>query len=198
MHIADGVLATEVWVSGYIATGVVTAFSLRKVPSEEIPRLAIVTAAYFVASLLHFPLGPTSIHLTLNGLCGVILGWGAVPSILVGVALQALLFQHGGLTTIGVNAFNMGVGGVVAFGLFRLRRYLSIKGREMVFGFCGGAVGVFIAVLLLCVALLTTGEAFGKIARLALVAHLPLCAIEGVIVGFAAAFLAKVKPEVLK
>lgn len=33
-----------------------------------------MTAAFFVASLIHVPIGPTSVHLLLNGLLGVVVG----------------------------------------------------------------------------------------------------------------------------
>jgi cobalt/nickel transport system permease protein len=36
-----------------------------------------------VASLIHVPIGPSNAHLILNGLVGLLLGWGAFPAILV-------------------------------------------------------------------------------------------------------------------
>ncbi len=198
MHIADGVLATQVWVSGYVATGGMTAFCLRRVTPEEVPKISIMTAAFFVGSLIHVPIGPTSVHLILNGLCGIILGWGASLSILVGIALQALLFQHGGLTTIGVNTFNMGLGALVAFGVFKLRGRISLKHRDFLFGFLAGAIGVFVALISLSICLLASGEEFWGVVKLALAAHLPVMVIEGLIAGFTTVFLLKVKPEVLQ
>lgn len=198
MHIADGVLATQVWVGGYVATGAITAFCLRRIAPEQIPKISIMTAAFFVASLIHVPLGPTSVHLILNGLCGIILGWGAYISILVGLTLQALLFQHGGLTTIGVNAFNMGVGALAAFGFFKLRGKISIRHRDFLFGFLAGVIGVVVGLISLSICLLTSGEEFLGVVKLALVAHLPIMAIEGLVAGFATIFLMKVKPEVLR
>lgn len=198
MHIADGVLATQVWVGGYVATGGITAFCLRRITPEQIPKISIMTAAFFVASLIHVPIGPTSVHLILNGLCGVILGWGAYLSILVGLTLQALLFQHGGLTTIGVNTFNMGVGALAAFGFFKLRGKIPIGHRDFLFGFLAGVIGVAVGLVSLSICLLTSGEEFLAVVKLAIVAHLPVMAIEGLIAGFAIIFLLKVKPEVLK
>ena len=46
-------------------------------------------------------------HLILNGLLGMLLGWAAFPSIFVALMLQAILFQYGGITVLGVNTFNM-------------------------------------------------------------------------------------------
>jgi hypothetical protein len=69
----------------------------------------------FVASLVHFTVGPSSVHLLLTGLTGIILGWAAFPAMLVGLFLQA-----GGLISFGANVMNMAVPAVVCGGLFRL------------------------------------------------------------------------------
>jgi len=198
MHIADGVLATHIWVGGYAVTGGITAFCLRKVTPEQIPRISIMTAAFFVGSLIHVPIGPTSTHLILNGLCGIILGWGAYLSILVGLTLQALLFQHGGVTTIGVNSFTIGVGALAAFGVFKLRGRIPIKHQDFIFGFLAGAIGVVVGLIALSICLLTSGEEFTAVVKLAVVTHLPVIIVEGLVTGFTAVFLVKVKPEVLQ
>ena len=64
-----------------------------------IPRIALMTAAFFVASLIHVPIGPTSVHLLLNGLVGVLLGWRSALAIAVGLLLHGL---PGGETDHGV------------------------------------------------------------------------------------------------
>jgi cobalt/nickel transport system permease protein len=74
---------------------------------KEVPKVAILSSVFFVASLIHVPLGPSSVHLILNGIMGVLLGWTAFPAILVALALQGVLFQFGGITTLGVNTLNM-------------------------------------------------------------------------------------------
>jgi len=93
-----------------------------RVRDEEIPRIALLTSAFFVASLIHVRLGPTSVHLLLNGLVGVILGWRAGLAIPVGLALQAVLLGHGGFSTIGVNASVMTIPALLCGGLFSLLR----------------------------------------------------------------------------
>jgi hypothetical protein len=91
------------------------AIGLKKLDYEAIPRVAILSAAFFVASLIHVPVGPVGLHLVLNGLMGLLLGWLAFPAILIALFLQALLFQFGGLTVLGVNAFTMAAPAVVCF-----------------------------------------------------------------------------------
>jgi cobalt/nickel transport system permease protein len=104
VHIADGVLGWPVVAACSAATALLALLASWRVREEEVPRIALLAAAFFVASSIHVRLGPTSVHLLLNGLVGVVLGWRAPLAILLGVALQALLIPHGGLTTIGVNS----------------------------------------------------------------------------------------------
>jgi cobalt/nickel transport system permease protein len=104
VHISDGVLGWPWLAAGFALTGLLVLLASLRVREEEAPRIALLTAAFFVASSIHVKLGPTSGHLLLNGLVGVILGWRAPLAILLGVTLQALLIPHGGISTIGVNA----------------------------------------------------------------------------------------------
>ena len=62
--------------------------------------VAILAAHFFVGSLIHVPVGPSSVHVVLNGLLGMLLGWAAFPSIFVALMLQAILFQYGGITVL--------------------------------------------------------------------------------------------------
>ena len=198
MHISDGVLSTPVCVGGYVVAVGIAALSARKMRLDDVPKISVVTAVFFVASLIHVPIGPTSVHLILNGLAGIILGWSAFVSIFIGITLQAILFQHGGITTIGVNSCVMGLPAFAALGIFRLRSVVRFKHSEAIFGAIAGASGVLIAAVFLALVLVTTGSQFVRIAKLALLAHIPVMIIEGVIVGFAVAFIARVKPELLE
>lgn len=198
MHISDGVLPAQTWIGGYVVTGAITALCLRRSKAENIPKISVITAMFFVASLIHVPLGPTSVHLILNGLAGIVLGWAAYPSILVGLTLQALLFQHGGITTIGINTVNMGLPALVAYPLFGLRRRFPIRQGELVFGALAGFEGVLLGAVLLSLSLWTAGSEFSGVAKIAFLAHIPIMVIEAVICGVAAAFLKRVKPEVLE
>jgi cobalt/nickel transport system permease protein len=103
VHISDGVLSEPVWAAGWIAAFALVAVSTWRVRDDEIPRIGVLTAAFFVASQIHLPLGGASVHLLLNGLLGVVLGRRAPLALAVGLLLQALLFGHGGVTTLGVN-----------------------------------------------------------------------------------------------
>ncbi|RLE11624.1 cobalt transporter CbiM [Candidatus Aerophobetes bacterium] len=198
MHISDGVLSFPVCAGGYAAAASIIAVTIRKIKEDDIPRVAVMTSAFFVASLIHVPLGPTSVHLILNGLVGIILGPAAFVSIFVGLVLQAFLFQHGGITTIGVNAIMMGTPALLAYKLFSLKDKFNFRAIEFIFGAMGGAIGVFLGTVILALALITTGGEFMGVAKYAVLAHLPIMVIEGIITGFIASFLMKVKPEILR
>ncbi|MFZ0052402.1 MAG: cobalt transporter CbiM [Desulfobaccales bacterium] len=197
MHISEGVLSPAVLAGGAGLAAVGTAIGLKRIDYEAIPRVAILSAAFFVATLIHVPVGPSSEHLVLNGLMGLLLGWMAVPAILIALFLQALLFQFGGLTALGVNTVTMAAPAVFSFYAFRglLRR----KGTVAAVGaFACGATSILLSGLLVAVALITTGEAFLPAAELVLVVHIPIMIIEGFITMFILLFLKKVKPEMLE
>ena len=128
VHISDGILTTP-WIAGGFAIAyVLVLFGSLCIRDEEIPRIALLTAAFFVASLLHARVGPTSVQLLLNGLVGVILGRRAALALLVGLFLQVALLGHGGFLTLGVNTCVMTLPALFSFVLFRtLHRIPWIK-----------------------------------------------------------------------
>jgi cobalt/nickel transport system permease protein len=197
MHISEGVLAPATLAGGAGLAVVGCAIGLKKLDYDAIPRVAILSAAFFVASLIHVPVGPVGAHLVLNGLMGLLLGWMAFPAILIALFLQALLFQFGGLTVLGVNTFTMAAPAVICFYAFRgLLRGQGIAAA--VAAFACGALAILLSGLLVAVALLTTGQAFFQVAELVLLAHVPIMIIEGVITLFIFQFLKKVRPEMLE
>ncbi|MCD4702921.1 MAG: cobalt transporter CbiM [Methanosarcinaceae archaeon] len=200
MHISDGVLSPTVIAVGWIITLTMIAITLRwgtkEVDiAEQIPKVSVMTAAFFVASLIHVSIGPTSVHLILNGLLGVVLGVFAYPAIFIGLVLQALLFQHGGITVIGVNTMTVGIPALIVVAIFK-KGYSKNIDLALLGGICGG-VAVIITTILLVVVLVTTGEEFTEVAYAVVAVHVPLMIIEGVITGSVVGFLAKVRPELL-
>lgn len=196
MHISEGVLSGPVLLGGAGLAAVGTAIGLKKIDYDQIMTVAMLSAAFFIASLVHVPIGPANAHLVLSGLLGVILGWAAFPSILVALLLQAVLFQFGGLTVLGLNTFTMAAPAVLCFYLFRplLRKG---SGSRFAAAFCVGALAILLSALFTATALALSGEAFENAAKALLIAHVPVMIIEGIITGFAYTFLAKVKPEAL-
>jgi cobalt/nickel transport system permease protein len=118
VHISDGPLAGPWLVGGFVVAGILALFGAWRLTEDEVPRVALLTAAFFVASSLHLPLGPGSVHLLLNGLVGVVLGRRSALAIPVGVFMQAVLLQHGGYSVIGVNSVIQVVPALMAWQLF--------------------------------------------------------------------------------
>lgn len=197
MHISEGILHGPVLAAGFAGAALVAAATMRKMDMEEIPKISVITSVFFIASLIKVPLGPTSVHLILNGLVAVVLGWRAFPAIMLGIILQAIIFGHGGVTVIGVNTVMLGGGALVAYVVWQQRHRFHFARREFIFGALAGAVATISSGLVLALALLTTGEAFAGVAVAVLLAHVPIMLIEGAVTGAAAEFMARVKPEML-
>jgi cobalt/nickel transport system permease protein len=199
MHISEGVLSPSVLIAGIALTTAGVAVGMKRLDHEEIPSMGILSAAFFVASLVHVPVGPASVHLVLNGLLGLILGWKAFPVILVGLALQGLLFQFGGLTTLGVNTLNMALPAVICYYMFGWGMRVGTRFPVLTFtAFACGSCAVLVSGLMVGFSLYLTGEAFLPAAKLVVVAHFPVMLIEGFLTAACALFLRRVKPELLE
>ncbi|MGW8193227.1 MAG: cobalt transporter CbiM [Desulforhopalus sp.] len=197
MHISEGVLSPPVLMAGGAITVVGSAIGLRKLDYDRIMTVSLLTATFFVASLIHVPVGPGNIHLVLGGLMGIILGWSCFPAILVALFLQTLFFNYGGLIVLGVNTTVMALPALVCFYLFR--RLVDADGiKRKVGAFAAGFTAILLSSLLMALALASTDKGFVQAARLVVVAHVPLMIIEGFITMFTVSFLAKVQPEFLK
>ena len=200
MHISDGVLPLPVVVGGWIITLILLAVTLRWAGKDgdiakEIPKLSVLTSAFFVASLIHIDIPPSSAHLILNGLLGIILGPLCYVAMFIGLTLQALLFQHGGLTVIGVNTLNIGIPGLICYLVFLAgyRRRISLP---VLGGLCCG-LAVLLTVVCLVTVLVISGEQFVSVAGVLAVAHIPIMIAEAVVGGAVIGYIARVKPELL-
>jgi len=196
MHISEGILSLPVLAAGAGLAAAGTFIGLRKLDHEHVPRVGLMAAAFFVISLIHVPLPGTSVHLIGNGLAGLILGWQAFPAILVGLSLQALLLQFGGVTSLGVNTVDMALPAVLV-GV--VCRPLAMRSDTLMYagGFLAGAMAVFVAGVMTASALALSGEAFSVPAKAIFVAHVPIMVIEGIICAFCVGFIKRVRPEML-
>ena len=199
MHIDEGILAWPVLAGGAACAAVGVAIGLKKTDHEQLPRVAVLTSAFFVASFIHVPIPPASAHLLMVGLMGTVLGWAAFPAILVAVLLQTLLLGFGGLTTLGVNTTVMAAPAVACFYLFNaLVRTTGSTTRTFALGFGAGAAGVLIAALLLACTLRLSGEEFRHIAQLIVLGHVPVMIVEGLVTGAVVVLLRQVQPRLLE
>jgi len=195
MHISEGVLSAPVLISGGVLTAVGTAVGLKKLDYDRIMTVSILAATFFVASLIHVPIGPGSVHLILNGLLGLILGWVCFPAILIALLLQAIFFQFGGLLVLGVNTFTMAAPALLCF--YLVRPWLERPGTRAAAGFMAGFFSVFLSALLVAGSLALSDLGFLATAKLIVVANIPVMVIEGFITMFTVAFLARVQPDIL-
>jgi len=198
MHISEGVLSAQVLGAGAVLTVAGLAVGLKKMDYEKLPEVAVLSSVFFVASLIHVPVGPSAAHLVLNGLCGILLGWLAFPAIFVGLVLQAVLFEFGGLTTLGINTFNMAFPAVFLGVICRHFVGSSSPLVRSIAEFAAGAGAILLAGLLVAASLmLALGEPINAAAKLIIMAHLPIMIIEGFITIFVMEFIKKTRPEML-
>lgn len=142
MHIAEGYLPASwclfwwVIILGVLAMGLQL---LRKRINND-PQLKFMLgmagAFVFVMSALKLPsVTGSSSHLCGTGLGTLLIGPLSMSVIGVVVLLfQALLLAHGGLTTLGANAFALSVGGpMVTYGVFQLLKRVHVGVMTSVF-----------------------------------------------------------------
>lgn len=152
--------------------------------------MGLVGAALFVTSLLHFPIAGTSVHLGLFGVAGIILGRRSFPVVFVALLFQSLIFQHGGLLTLGLNTINMGVGAWAGWLIWSIRKIPEYP-RAMLAGFAG----IILPALLMLLEFRLSG--YESPVFLLLLIYLLVAAIEAGITLAAVIFFRKVKPEII-
>jgi len=188
-----------VLIGGAVLTAAGVAMGLRKINSDNLPKTAVMTAAFFTASFIHINVGPSTVHLMLNGLIGLMMGWAAFPVVLIGLLIQGILFQYGGLTTLGINTLNV-AGPAVLFGfIFNRMIFSENKWQSSVGSFGAGFLAIGLTAVMVSLALIMTDPEKYKIAAYTiLVSHVPVMFIEGLVALLCVRFLKKVKPELLR
>ena len=203
MHIYEGVLAAsqhgrEILIAGSALAAACMAIGLKKLDPERLPRAAVFSAAFFVVSLVHVPLWPSSVHLLLTGLMGVMLGWTAFPVVLVALLLQAMLFSYGGLTTLGLNTFIMAAPAVGCYYLFRRAVASEHESMAISGGFAAGGAAILLSALLVAGSLVLSGKnEFDSLGKFFTIMQLPLAVVEGLVTASVVVLVRKVRPELL-
>jgi cobalt/nickel transport system permease protein len=197
-HIPDGVLAAPVLIGGLAVAAALVGVGVKRLDTDRIPQTAVLAATFFVASLITIPVGLTSVHLLLNGLMGLVLGWVAAPAILVGLTLQAAFFGFGGVTSLGVNTVTIALPALLVAAVLgpRLRRARSFRSAGLV-GALAGLTGAVGTAALVCLALALSGPEYAPALGVIAATYVPLMVGEAVVGGMALGFMTKVKPEML-
>ncbi len=197
MHIVDGALSNPVVIGGTVLALGGLMLGLRKLPMEKIPAAGVLSATFFVASLIHVPIGPSSVHLIMNGLAGLILGWAAFPALFVGLLLQAVFFGFGGVTVLGVNTLNIALPAVIVY-------YVCLRGVQSaspaiaaLWGGLGGGLAIALTTGCVAIALSLSGDEFIPAAQLVFFAHIPIMIIEALLSAAAIYLIRRVKPELI-
>lgn len=127
MHIPDGFLSLVVsivcWVATVITLWIAISRTNRSLGERQIPLMGVMAAFIFAAQMINFPVaGGTSGHLLGGALASMVLGpWAGMLVMTAVIAVQAILFQDGGLVVMGANILNMGLlTCAVGYGVFRM------------------------------------------------------------------------------
>lgn len=195
MHIADGVLSGPVIIATYGAsiTGMIAA--TKGIKDEDIPKISLMAGTFFAVSLISIPVPPTSVHPLLCGLIGIILGKRAPLAFFPALLLQALLFKHGGIASLGANTVMLSIPAYLSYLLYNK---IPIK-KDFIKGGVVGAVSVLMTVTILIILLSITDLRFAQgdfsIVKIAIIGHLPVLIVEAMITAFAVQFLKRNKIE---
>lgn len=198
MHLADGVLSAPVIAVTYGVSIASMAFAAKKIVDEDIPKISLMAGTFFAVSLISIPVPPTSVHPLICGLIGIILGAKAPLAFFVALLLQALLFKHGGITSLGANTIMLSVPAYLSYLMYKK---MPIKKPAIKAGIIG-ALSVVMTVIILIILLALTDQRFAQgdfsVIKIAALSHVPIMAIEGILTAFAIGFIEKTKPNWIK
>lgn len=160
MHIPDGFLSPPVWGAldaiAIPAVGLAARRAAGPKDDRKLPLLGVMGAFVFAAQMINFPVGPgTSGHLVGGTLLAIVLGPGAATIVMTAIlAIQALVFQDGGVIALGANVMNMAIAGVLA-GYLPYRLW-GARWRSAAI-FAGGVLSVLVSAWLALAELLISG-----------------------------------------
>lgn len=191
-------VSVPVLIAGAVVTAGVVAYAVRRLDYDRLPQAALFSSVFFAASLFTVPVGPSSVHLTLGGLMGLVLGWTAAPAMLVALLLQAIFFGFGGIVVLGVNTMNLALPALICSALFgRAVRGAQSPRKVMALGGAAGALAVALTGALVCLSLAASGREFLPAAKVVMATFLPLMVVEGAVTAATVAFLKRVAPNIL-
>ncbi len=211
MHLPEMSLPAQ-WAAGWFGLSapavLVGIGKLKKKAKQDAmfkPLVGLMGAAVFVISLFPIPLPyGTSSHAVGTPLAAIVLGpWMATLLSVVVLFLQAVLFAHGGLTTLGANVFSMGVAGsFVGYGIYRALRKFGVP---LVAAAAVAALLGDLAVYLVTASQLTFAlhgsrpflDVLGKFVMIFMPTQVPLALVEGVLTGGVLGYIKQIRPDVL-
>jgi len=208
MHIPDGFLSVPISIILWLVIIIVIGYALKRVGADlgerQVPLMGVLAAAIFAGQMLNFAVaGGTSGHLMGSAIATILLGpWAAMLVITCVVAIQALIFQDGGLLVLGANIFNMAIIGVtVAYFVYRTVQMLAGGKSWGIFvgGFIAAWLSIEVAALAAALELALSGTSPANIAIPAMGGIHALIGIgEGLITVGALAFIYATRRDLIK
>ena len=192
MHISEGILSGGVLAVGWAGTVAGISYGLRKTNTDKIIQTALISSAFFLASLVNIRIGPSSTHLMLLAPMGLILGHAVFPAVFTALLLQALLFGFG------VNTFVMGFASLATYLIFgKAVRAAENRSKIITLSFMAGAIAVVIAAVIAGMFLMLTDSNFAGAVKVLLITHIPVAVAEGIVTAFLVMWLKRSAPEFL-
>ena len=149
MHIPDGFLNLYVsaicWVITALTISAAVSRTNKSLGEKQVPLMGVMAAFIFAAQMINFPVaGGTSGHLLGGALAAIMLGpWAAMLVMTAVIAVQALLFQDGGLLVMGANILNMGlITCAIGYGLYR-----SVSGGSRILKLSVAGIAAWLSVM---------------------------------------------------
>lgn len=134
MHIPDGYLSPQTGGFFYLVMAPLWFWASRIVnrtlKAKQIPYLAFSACFIFVIMMFNIPMpGGSTGHAIGGTLAAILLGpWAALIAITVALAVQAILFGDGGITTLGANCFNMAF--ILPFVGYYIYKLISVDSKN--------------------------------------------------------------------
>jgi len=203
MHIPDGYLSPAV--SGVLGAaslagaGAAARRASQSLEESRVPLMGMAGAFVFAAQMINFPVAAgASGHLLGGALLAIALGTAPAVVVMTAIlAIQALLFQDGGVLALGANVFNMALAGVAAGG-WAWQAFGSLRRRRSA-AFAAGALSAFVAACLALAELALSGIRIPGAALAAALGVFGLTALlEGAITAAVVAALESVQPGLLE
>jgi cobalt/nickel transport system permease protein len=209
MHMSDGLVNIPTALIFGIVAVIGLAIALTRARSDlddrTAPMAGLVTAFVFAVQMINFPILPgASGHLLGGALVAILVGpWVGSLCIAIVLAVQALLFADGGLTTLGANVTNMALISVFAgYGVAMALRRIAVRGRGglVATAFVSALVGTVCAALGFVLEYAIGGAAgasLGTVFALMVGLHALIGIGEGIITAATVGAVAAIRPDLV-
>ncbi|MDQ4078569.1 MAG: energy-coupling factor ABC transporter permease [Chloroflexota bacterium] len=204
LHIPDGFLSLPISFVFWLLTALLVSLAARSVSDvlgeRQVPLVGVLAAGIFAVQMLNFPVaGGTSGHMLGGALAAIVLGpWAGILAMAAVIAVQAMVFQDGGLVVMGANIFDMGIlTALVGYGIYRMVAGQRKGVRLMVAGFAAW-FSVMAAALAVALQIWLSGNADAALLFPAMLGVHALVGIgEALLTVGALAFIESARPDLL-